>query len=419
MACGHRCLAAPVEQKSHWPPVATGRDVDVQQHGGPHLRRSLRQADAEPLVPRRSHHATSCRLLPRSSLRGEEYHALTLALLDQSSTHPLGCAARCRSVQWVSSQDDKPVFEPGVAGASARRRYDRLKANREKDVRDKHPRLGGLLLSLQDEPRHQRAWLDGAGGEERVARFLAKHLRDDARVLHDRRIPRTRANVDHIAVAPSGIWVIDTKRYQGRVAIRKLWLRPAKLTIAGRDKTRLVESLDWQVGLVKAAALPIAPSAPSPRRSVFCRRRPPASPRPLLQRLSTPAPQAAFQTHQCRRPADLRGGQAHRGRAGSKVPGGVRPRLTDPAVISLGPTRMARAQVHRVRASSGYAPRSPPGSTAQPLRACRPRRRNPAGRGPAHPSPLTLLVAHLVFTHQFVLLFDISGVRFSFPRVSG
>jgi hypothetical protein len=162
----------------------------------------------------------------------------------------------------VSSQDDKPVSEPGVAGASARRRYDRLKANREKDVREKHPRIGGLLLALQDEPRHQRAWLDGAGGEERVARFLAKHLRDDARVLHDRRIPRARANVDHIAVAPSGIWVIDAKRYKGRVAIRKPWFQPAKLTIAGRDKTRLVESLDWQVGLVQAVVLPIAPSAP-------------------------------------------------------------------------------------------------------------------------------------------------------------
>ncbi|MEV4421445.1 NERD domain-containing protein, partial [Patulibacter sp. NPDC049589] len=31
-------------------------------------------------------------------------------------------------------------------------------------------------------------------------------------VLHDRRVPRTHANIDHIAIAPSGIWVIDTKR---------------------------------------------------------------------------------------------------------------------------------------------------------------------------------------------------------------
>ena len=63
-------------------------------------------------------------------------------------------------------------------------------------------------------------------------------------MLHDRRIPGTRANLDHLVVAPSGIWVVDAKRYEGKVAIAKPLLGEAKLTIGGRDKSTLVDGLD-------------------------------------------------------------------------------------------------------------------------------------------------------------------------------
>lgn len=33
--------------------------------------------------------------------------------------------------------------------------------------------------------------------------------------VHDRRIPGSRANIDHIAVAATGVWVIDTKNATG------------------------------------------------------------------------------------------------------------------------------------------------------------------------------------------------------------
>ena len=72
-------------------------------------------------------------------------------------------------------------------------------------------------------------------------------------VLHDRRIRGSRANIDHIAIAPSGVWVIDTKRYRGKVAVVKPLFGRAKLTIAGRDKSRLVDGLAKQVALVEAA----------------------------------------------------------------------------------------------------------------------------------------------------------------------
>src|ERR1700755_2722226 len=65
-------------------------------------------------------------------------------------------------------------------------------------------------------------------------------------------MPKSRANIDHIAVAPSGVFVIDAKRYKGKIEVRKPWFGDAKLVIAGRDKTKLLEGLKRQVEAVKA-----------------------------------------------------------------------------------------------------------------------------------------------------------------------
>lgn len=47
-------------------------------------------------------------------------------------------------------------------------------------------------------------------------------LPDTFRVLHDRRIRGAQTNIDHIVIGPTGIWVIDAKRYVGkRPALRE------------------------------------------------------------------------------------------------------------------------------------------------------------------------------------------------------
>ena len=149
----------------------------------------------------------------------------------------------------------------GAAGASARREHERRKARRESGVRERHPRLGGMILALQDAPQHETSWGRGASGEELVEQALAKRCPDVA-VLHDRRIPGSRANIDHIAVAATGVWVIDTKRYKGKVQIAKPLFGKPTLTIAGRDKTRLVDGLAKQVELVTAALATLGTDVP-------------------------------------------------------------------------------------------------------------------------------------------------------------
>ena len=78
---------------------------------------------------------------------------------------------------------------------------------------------------------------------------------DSIRVLHDRRIRGSRANIDHLVVTPSGVWVIDTKKYSGSPSLRVeggiLRPRVEKLVVGGRDKSRLVDGVLWQVECVR------------------------------------------------------------------------------------------------------------------------------------------------------------------------
>jgi hypothetical protein len=114
----------------------------------------------------------------------------------------------------------EPTAAHGTAGASSRREGERRNAKRKAAVRERHPRIGGIILALQDAPQHERSWAHGAGGEELVEQALTKHA-PDVVILHDRRIPGSRANIDHIAIAATGVWVIDSKRYKGKLQVAK------------------------------------------------------------------------------------------------------------------------------------------------------------------------------------------------------
>lgn len=153
-----------------------------------------------------------------------------------------------------------PAPEPGpvasgTAGSSARREYERRSANREARIRDAHPRLGGLILALTDEPQSIRAWARGARGEEMLAAGLGDLAAKGVLLLHDRRIPRTRANIDHLAITTNGVHVIDAKRYAGRPTLRVEggFIRPRveRLVVGSRDGTKLVEGMHKQTGLVR------------------------------------------------------------------------------------------------------------------------------------------------------------------------
>ena len=93
-----------------------------------------------------------------------------------------------------------------VAGRSAQSRADAQRAKAQR------------LLASADR------WERGAQGEAAAADKL-RELPPLFTVLHDLQVPGSAANIDHLVIGPSGVFVVDAKRYSRplRVADRMVW----------------------------------------------------------------------------------------------------------------------------------------------------------------------------------------------------
>ncbi len=170
----------------------------------------------------------------------------------------LQCLERGGVAVGEAAVDVEPVLDRGVPGASARRRYERLHTAREQRARAKLGRLGGLYLAMTNDPQSTVAWAQGGRGERLLGEHLEKiHDEQVVVVLHDRRIPGTRANIDHIAVTRSGaIWAIDAKNYRGKVQRidRGGWFSTdLRLYVGRRECTKLVQGMAKQVDAIRVA----------------------------------------------------------------------------------------------------------------------------------------------------------------------
>jgi hypothetical protein len=209
-----------------------------------------------------------------------------------------GCDAALQARTEVSWDDEAKVAtcgdcvrraDRGVAGRSAQREHERRSARElarkqaavEKDAQwradivEKRPILGRVVTTLTSKPtigpesQSTRAWKVGAVGEQLVGDLLESCT--GVEVLHDRRMPRSKANIDHIAVAPSGVYVIDAKRYEGAVERRDkgTMFRPDdRLYVNGRDRTKLVVGMRGQLEAVRAAL--VDTGEPVPVHGVLC-----------------------------------------------------------------------------------------------------------------------------------------------------
>jgi len=112
---------------------------------------------------------------------------------------------------------------------------------------------------LRFRPSEQaRTWQRGAAGERRTARLLDRLTRDGFVVFHDLAVPgNTSANVDHLVIGPTGVFVIDSKQWTGSVhqgADGLVWHNHYRL-----DRT--LETVCWEAQVIgrllgtRAAAL--------------------------------------------------------------------------------------------------------------------------------------------------------------------
>jgi hypothetical protein len=190
------------------------------------------------------------------------------------------------------AEDDAPHW--GVAGASAQRQFVRQERRRRARLRSRWVgvvllsgvgAMGGAVLAaalqaqtilfvglgavlpvlkLLPTPQHIDAWRSGAAGEREVGARLDKLRSAGVLTLHDRRVPGRRTNIDHIAVSPAGVFVIDTKNVVGKVSATRSGLR-----VAGRRRDEMVAGVQGQVAVVRET-LGDEPVALEVVRGVLC-----------------------------------------------------------------------------------------------------------------------------------------------------
>lgn len=122
---------------------------------------------------------------------------------------------------------------------------------------------GAAALGLLRPSRSEVAWRTGASGERRVGRMLDRVKWKGIHVLHDRTIPGSRANIDHIAVTSTGVFTIESKAYAGRLEVTS---RSSQLWVNRRDRSNLLDQARRQAsavsGVLAAADLASVPVTP-------------------------------------------------------------------------------------------------------------------------------------------------------------
>lgn len=214
--------------------------------------------------------------------------AIVAALIEAGHLSPQGLptAPETRELPAPSIETDSPAtaesavplpLHQGRPGASLQQEADRMRAKRESEIRTAHPKSGGLILAMRKEPVKSRVLAQGAAGERKIAAKLEELAGPEVFFLHNRLCGHGRrdGDIDHIAVAPSGIYVIDAKHYpDASVEVRRtgglLTPREERLYIRGRDSTKLLVSIRRQYDAVKTALSDLDGAHVVPVFSAFC-----------------------------------------------------------------------------------------------------------------------------------------------------
>jgi hypothetical protein len=156
----------------------------------------------------------------------------------------------------------------GVPGGSLQRQYEARMKGYEKRERMLHPILGALRLRLSRAPQEILNLATGAEGERAAAAYLQRKVGDSVLFLYNRRLApgKARGDLDILAVSASGIFLIDPKKYAGRIRTAKA---SDALLVNGRRRTDLVDGMRRHVELV-AAAVRSGPLPEAPIQAAYC-----------------------------------------------------------------------------------------------------------------------------------------------------
>jgi hypothetical protein len=88
----------------------------------------------------------------------------------------------------------------------------------------------------------------GRQGEKRVNRLLGSSLSDDYYLINDLYLQGSRGDIDHILLAPNGIFVLETKNWRGKITCNgDKWHRAGKGDISSSPSRQV----KWNVSRIK------------------------------------------------------------------------------------------------------------------------------------------------------------------------
>ena len=149
-----------------------------------------------------------------------------------------------KTVTCLACSPESEPADPGDAGASAAAEGKRRAERRVEEARRKYGDHAAVVAAAMAEQDAQASWGKGSEGESALARYIDEKVGEEVLALHDRLIPGTRTNIDHLWVTPTGVWVVDAKAYKGKVVRREigqLWRRDHEVFVAGRNRTALAQ----------------------------------------------------------------------------------------------------------------------------------------------------------------------------------
>jgi hypothetical protein len=161
----------------------------------------------------------------------------------------------------------------GTAGASAAAEGERRRDKRVEDVRRRYGDHAAAVAQEMAGRDADATWGKGSAGESRLAAYVTKEVGAAVIPLHDRLIPGTRGNIDHIFVASSGIWVVDAKSYKGKLEKREVgsvFRRTNQVYVGGRNRSTLANGVTKQVAAVIAALKPDSSLAGTAVNAALC-----------------------------------------------------------------------------------------------------------------------------------------------------
>jgi|tagenome__1003787_1003787.scaffolds.fasta_scaffold20855203_2 hypothetical protein len=161
-----------------------------------------------------------------------------------------------KEVTCLACAPDGAEATAGEAGASAATEGERRRNKRVEDVRRRYGDHAAAVAREMAGRDAAATWGKGSEGERWLASFVEKEVGGAVIPLHDRLIPGTRGNIDHIYIAATGVWVVDTKAYKGKLEKREvgpIWRRDNEVYVGGRNRSKLAQGVEKQVHAVLTA----------------------------------------------------------------------------------------------------------------------------------------------------------------------